>query len=129
MFNAVSQTGGAQGFFDREGGYTWTHGQKLELTESVAGYNITLHRAYADANLLMLAVTVVDMQERGGWNWTASVLDGSGTVWSEETSSGESADSLMYFSATAEPATAGLHHVTATFDMRYGHQPPTPTPT
>jgi hypothetical protein len=127
MLNAVSQTGGAQGFFDREGGYTWTNGQKLELTETVAGYKVTLHRAYADANQLMLAATVVDVQQQGVWIWTASVVDGSGTGWVEETGTDEPPDSLMYFSATTEPAQAGLHHFTATFDVRSNRQEPTPS--
>ena len=127
MLNVVAQTGGGQSFFDREGGYTWTHGQKLELTRTVGGYKVTLHRAYADANLLMLATTVVDVEQQGVWTWTSSVADSSGTEWQQETGGGLSSDSITYFSAISEPAPAGRRTFTVSYDVRSNREHAAPS--
>jgi hypothetical protein len=43
----------------------WDRGQALGLSQTKDGYRVTLERAYADGATLMLAVSVVDTQNRG----------------------------------------------------------------
>lgn len=112
MLNTVSSTGGTQGFFDQEGGAPWRQSTKLELTTTVDGYQATLHRAYADANLMLLGVTITDTRAQGWLDFGGvSVSDSSGAKWENETatSSGAGATShgLWWFSATEGPAPAG----------------------
>lgn len=43
----------------------WDRGQALGLSETRDGYRVTMERAYADGATLMLALSVVDTQDRG----------------------------------------------------------------
>jgi hypothetical protein len=45
--------------------YAWNHSTKLALRETDQGYAVTLEAAYADAAQLMLAISVVDTENRG----------------------------------------------------------------
>ena len=80
----ASAGGGPREFYVCEGGYAWQHAEQLGLTQTVDGYKITLDWAYADANRMMLGVTVVDTQDRG-WRQVdvggVSVSDGSDGTW------------------------------------------------
>jgi hypothetical protein len=80
----TSASGGPAAVYNSYGGYAWQHAEILGLTKTVDGYRITLERAYADANQMMLAVTVVDTQNRG-WRQVdiggLSVADSAGGDW------------------------------------------------
>jgi hypothetical protein len=84
----TSASGGPAAVYDSFGGYAWQHAEILGLTKTVDGYRITLDRAYADANQMMLAVTVVDTQNRG-WRQVdvggLSVADSAGGEWTMTT--------------------------------------------
>jgi hypothetical protein len=45
--------------------YAWNHSTKLALRDTNQGYTVTLEAAYADAAQLMLAISVVDAENRG----------------------------------------------------------------
>ncbi|MGA3057828.1 MAG: DUF4179 domain-containing protein [Candidatus Limnocylindrales bacterium] len=97
---STSASGGPAAFYEAEGGYMWDHAQVLGLTKTVDGYQITLERAYADANRMMVGVTVVDTQNR--WSLVnlggVSVVDSVGGEWM---SSGGSSDPV---STTTTPS-------------------------
>lgn len=133
MLNTVSSTGGTQGFFDQEGGAPWRQSTKLELTTTVDGYQATLHRAYADANLMLLGVTITDARAQGWWDFGGvSVSDSSGAKWENETATssgaGVTSHGLWRFSATAGPAPAGRRAFTATVRINSNRgEPPMPS--
>jgi hypothetical protein len=80
----ASAGGGPREFYICEGGYEWQHAEQLGLSKTVDGYKITLEWAYADANRMLLGVTVVDTRDRG-WRQVdaggVSVSDGSDGKW------------------------------------------------
>jgi hypothetical protein len=84
----VIGNGGTAASYESQGGYTWEHAEQLGLSQTVNGYKLTLERAYADANQMMVAITVVDTQNRG-WHQVdvrgVSVSDGSEGEWSMNT--------------------------------------------
>ena len=84
----TSASGGPAAVYNSYGGYAWQHAEILGLTKTVDGYRITLERAYADANQMMLAVTVVDTQNRG-WSQVdlggLTVADSAGGEWAMAT--------------------------------------------
>ena len=84
----TSASGGPAAVYNTFGGYAWQHAEILGLTRTADGYRITLERAYADANQMMLAVTVVDTQNRG-WSQvdlgSLSVSDSAGGDWTMAT--------------------------------------------
>jgi hypothetical protein len=133
MINTVSETGGGQTFFDREGGAPWRQSTKLEVTTTVDGYQATLHRAYADANLMLLGLTMTDARALGSWDFGGvSVSDSSGAKWENETATssaaGATSDGLWWFSAMAGPAPAGRRAFTATVRINSNRgEPPMPS--
>ena len=112
----TSASGGPAAVYDSYGGYAWQHAEVLGLTKTVAGYRITLERAYADANQMMLAITVMDTQNRG-WSQvdigSLSVADSAGGDWTEVTGIGDpvnitSAATISWFEyGSAGPAALG----------------------
>jgi hypothetical protein len=119
---ATSASGGPAAVYNSYGGYAWEHAEKLGLVKTVDGYRITLERAYADANQMMLAVTVVDTQHRG-WRQVdvggLSVADSSGGEWAMTTGISDpvnvsSAATIRWFEAPEGPAVSGPRPFTVT---------------
>jgi hypothetical protein len=112
----TSASGGPAAVYNSYGGYAWQHAEVLGLTKTVDGYRITLERAYADANQMMLAITVMDTQNRG-WSQvdigSLSVADSAGGDWTEVTGIGDpvtitSAATISWFEyGPAGPAALG----------------------
>lgn len=80
----VAAAGGVLHFYDEAGGLAWQRAEHLGLIKTVDGYRLTLERVYADANRMLVGVTVVDEQNRG-WSQVgvdqATVTDSSGGQW------------------------------------------------
>lgn len=117
LMTPTSASVGPAGFYESEGGYTWQHAQVLGLSQTVDGYQITLERAYADANQMMLGITVVDPQARwsvihlGGVSGM-SVADSSGGEWFNFTGVGGPVNvttscNILWFEYTAGLAPPG----------------------
>lgn len=111
----TSASGGPAAVYDSYGGYAWQHAEVLGQTRTVDGYRITLERAYADTNQMMLAVTVVDTQNRG-WSQvdvgSLSVADSAGGEWTMTTGIADpvaitSAATISWFVSPAGPAALG----------------------
>jgi hypothetical protein len=118
----TSAFGGPAAFYSSDGGYAWQHAEKLGLTKTVDGYRITLERAYADANQMMLATTVVDTQNRG-WRQVdvghVSVVDSAGGDWTMATGISDpvtvtSAATISWFEHGPGPAGPGQRAFTVT---------------
>jgi hypothetical protein len=102
--------------------YAWTHATMLGMTKTDQGYTVTLEAAYADAAQMMLAVSVVDAQNRGWSQLDASsadvqFADGSGPSWAM--TEGGSAPASMgaantVWLAASAPSAPGVHSVTVT---------------
>ncbi len=102
--------------------YAWKHATMLGLHQTDQGYAVTLEAAYADAAQMLLAVSVVDTQNRGWSQLDASSADarftnGSGPVWSM-THGGSAPASMgaantVWLDASAPPV-PGVHSVTVT---------------
>ncbi len=102
--------------------YAWKHATMLDLRQTDQGYTVILEAAYADASQMLLAVSVVDAQNRG-WSQLdassadAAFTDGSGPAWTM--TGGGSAPAAMgavntvWLAASAPPA-PGIHSVTVT---------------
>jgi hypothetical protein len=120
---AVAGSGFLSFSYPSEGGFTWQQGKQLGLTKTVDGFQLTLERAYADANKMMVAVTVSDQQNRG-WSQVGvfsgvSVTDSSGAKWELDTGVGgpqgaATAANILWFDATPGPAPAGRRGFTVT---------------
>jgi len=83
----TSASGGPAAFYDEDGGYMWQHAQVLRMDKVVDGYRITLERAYADANQMLVGITVVDTQNRSHdlRVGKVSVADSAGGTWENTT--------------------------------------------
>jgi hypothetical protein len=121
LMTSTSASGGPAGFYESEGGYMWQHAQTLGLSETVDGYQITLERAYADGNQMMLGITVADPQAR--WSvihlWRVSVADSSGGEWFGFTSAGGPVNvttscNILWFEYTAGLAPPGRREFSVT---------------
>lgn len=115
LLMTASASGGPSAFYNFVGGYAWQHAEIVGLTKTVDGYQITLERAYADANQLMLAFTVVDAENRG-WSEVdvgrMSVADSSGAEWTMTGGASDpvnvtSAATISWFVSPAGPAALG----------------------
>ena len=102
-------------FYDEAGGLAWQRAEHLGLVQTVDGYRLTLERVYADANRMLVGVTVVDEQNRG-WSQVAiddaTVTDTSGGRWEEASGmsrpeGGGMATNLIWFDAVPGPAVPG----------------------
>ncbi|MGD0121309.1 MAG: DUF4179 domain-containing protein [Candidatus Limnocylindrales bacterium] len=122
LLMATSASGGPAAFYSFGGGYAWQHAEQLGLTKTVDGYRITLERAYADANQMMLAFTVVDAQNRG-WSQvdvgSMSVADSSGGNWTMTGGASDpvnvtSAATIRWFEHASGPAEPGRRAFTVT---------------
>jgi hypothetical protein len=79
--------------------YAWQHATRLGLTQTHHGYSVTLEAAYGDASRLMLAVSLVDAQNRG---W--SQLDASSA---EAHLAGETGPTYRMSGGGSTPASSG----------------------
>ncbi len=111
----AAAAGGVLHFYDEAGGLAWQRAEHLGLIKTVDGYRLTLERVYADANRMLVGVTVVDEQNRG-WSQVgvdqATVSDSFGGQW--EVGMGMSspedasvAANLFWFEPMPGPATPG----------------------
>ena len=139
VLTAAGATGSILGLYDAMGGagyhVGWTRGARLELSQTVGDYRVTLHRAYADANELMLAVSVAgtpeaDVTQLGVFG--ARVVDETGAKY-EARSGGSSpvgsdeAANVMWFRPPEMPLAAGRRHFTVTVpnvEVRDNSSPP-----
>ncbi len=121
LMTGISASGGPAGFYETEGGYRWQHAENLTLTETVDDYRITLERAYADANQMMAAITVVDAGGRssqadiGG----VAVSDSAGVRWQNFMGvggpvGGSTTANMVYFRSEPGAAPAGRREFTLT---------------
>ena len=111
----AAAAGGVLHFYDEAGGLAWQRAEHLGLIKTVDGYRLTLERVYADANRMLVGVTVVDEQNRG-WSQVAveqvTVTDSAGGGW--QTGMGASspedasvAANLFWLEAAPGPAAPG----------------------
>jgi hypothetical protein len=129
---AVAGSGFLSFSYPSEGGFTWQQGEQLGLTKTVDGFQLTLERAYADANKMMVAVTVSDQQNRGSsgvFVQRVDVTDSSGARWELNTAVGGPQDAataqIFWFDATPGPAPAGRRAFTVTVgSVEVGDQTP-----
>lgn len=111
----------------------WERGAVLGLREEDGGYQVTLERAYADAGQVMLALAIVDLQQRPGTT-QLSVLDGTltdDTGATYEPMGGQSGPvdrhesaELWYFDPPAFPLEPGARQFTLSvgrIDVRGDH--------
>jgi hypothetical protein len=134
---AVAGSGFLSFSYPSEGGFTWQQGEQLGLTKTVDGFQLTLERAYADANRMMVAVTVSDQQNRG-WSQVevfpgVSVTDSSGAKWELDTGVGgpqgaATAANILWFNATSGPAAAGRRPFVVTITSVSVRDPATAPP-
>ena len=133
---STSASGGPAAFYNSNGGYMWDHAQVLGLTETVDGYQVTLERAYADANRMMVGITVVDTQNR----WTlidiggVSVVDSAGGEWNWSTGAGDQVNAtttanIFLFEHTPGLAAPGRREFSVTVSSVVGDDGRTPPPT
>jgi hypothetical protein len=132
----AAAAGGVLHFYDEAGGLAWQRAEHLGLIKTVDGYRLTLERVYADANRMLVGVTVVDEQNRG-WSQVgvdqATVTDSSGGRW--EVGMGASspedasvAANLFWFDADPGPAAPGRRAFTVSIpsvSVRDQTTPPT----
>ena len=102
-------------FYDQAGGLAWQRAEHLGLVQTVDGYRLTLERAYADGNRMLVGITVVDEQNRG-WSQVAvddaTVTDSFGGRWEEASGmsspeGGGVATNLIWFEAAPGPGVPG----------------------
>ena len=134
LVQMVPATGGGQSLYDQHGGFSWQQAEQLRLTTTVDGYQVTLERAYADTNRLVLAITVVDTRLENRWALrNVSVADSSGVTWEAETAvlgatDDGRAESLLWFHSRPGPAPAGRRAFTVTGEIAsYRGEKPMPS--
>lgn len=66
-----------EGMVGSEGAWrtAWDRAAVLGVSQSIDGYRVTIERAYADPNQLMLAISVDDLDRRGWTQVAASAVD------------------------------------------------------
>jgi hypothetical protein len=133
---STSASGGPAAFYNSDGGYMWDHAQVLGLTKTVDGYQVTLERAYADANRMMVGVTVVDTQNR--WSLVnlggVSVVDSAGVEWNQSTGASDpvsatTSANILWFEHAAGLAPPGPRQFSVTVSSVVGDRGWTPPPT
>ena len=102
--------------------YAWKHATMLGLAKTDQGYTVILEAAYADASQMILAVSVVDAQNRGWSGLDASsadarFTDGTGPAWAmtqgASVPASTGAANTIWLDASAPPS-PGVHSVTVT---------------
>jgi len=117
----AATAGGFLHFYEAEGGFAWQRAEQIGQTQVSDGFRITLQRAYADANEMMIALSIVDEQNRGSGIEVldSSVTDSSGDRWQVLKGVFSQGDptasaSMTWFEPTPGAATAGRRSFTLT---------------
>jgi hypothetical protein len=116
--------------------YAWNHATMLGMSRTEQGYAVTLEAVYADASQMVLAVSVVDTQNRGwsgvdAFSADARFTDGAGPAWAmtqgASVPASTGAANTIWLDASA-PVAPGVHSVTVTVPaIRYRDPEPVGT--